>query len=164
MAQASVWGLGSCYLPDDHPAMPLLTSPSMMPSPSHIPEAPSIHPHLSFSLSVLPPLSISLQLHRPSVLHGSRPQQVRGSPLPSPPFLSSPVGSHSCSAGLCPPLLTSTVYLISSSLLPLPHHPFPGGPRPPLLPPPLRPPCLPLQGCQHWLSALPCGSRCSPEA
>lgn len=103
-------GLG-CSFSADRPACPsaLVSLHDTIPIPPFPPLLRCVHafcPPLSFSLSVLAPLPISLQLHRPSVLHGSRPQQVRGSPLPRPPLLSSLLPS---------PMPVAFTFLLSSS-------------------------------------------------
>lgn len=132
------------------PALPFL---SMTPFPSTTPPAstcPTSAP-LSFSACARPSC-ISLQLHRPSVLHGSRPQQVRGSALPRP-LLSAvcrplPAFSmHPHFPHVCPDL--------PSPLLLLPHlPPQPGGPARPVSLAPLAP--------RRRRLSLPCGPLFTP--
>lgn len=142
----------------------------MTPSPSHHPAHLRTFPtsaRFSPSLSVLAPLPISLQLHRPSVLHGSRPQQVRGSPLP---LLSAP----------SPTAVAITLLHLSSPAhphllhicptCPIPPLAAPASPRPPSLegPRPIgplaspTPACLPLWSCAASSQPFPAGLHLTP--
>lgn len=107
-----------------HGAIPIL------PFSPFLPFVHAFCPPLSFSLSVLAPLSISLQLHRPSVLHGARPSQVRGSPLPRPPLLSCLL-PFSHSSGLHLPLLLLRAPSSPPYLPRLAPHPSSCCPHPP---------------------------------
>lgn len=149
---SSGWCPSSCdYSAVPHPCLRLQhhASPTILPSSS----TPLSSSHLCL------PLCISLQLHRPSVLHGSRPQQVRA--LSCPPF---------CPAALAFTHLRSSPSQCTSSPPCLPRPacppPFPGlMPFLGLVPSLLPPPCLACLSRAATTSSQPSGgSRFSPKA